>query len=226
MSEVQTATPQVIDVRPIPKPQRHPLIFAALDALAVGASVIVHNDHDPIPLRGQVEALYGAQFAWQYLEAESGEFRLQFTRRETAPAGWNRPRSDAVQSTLPMAPPAASTCSATQVDLHEIGQRASHSGPQWGHESDDLDLTLLSWQRGQSIEAHVNREVDVVWVGVEGAGVVTIDGQAQQLRPGVAIIIPKGCERSVRSTAERLVYLSLHRRRRGLMPVNNLQNTR
>lgn len=69
-----------IDVRPIPKPQRHPLIFAALDKLAVGDSVVVKNDHNPIPLRGQVEELYDGQFSWEYLEQGPEVFRLCFTR--------------------------------------------------------------------------------------------------------------------------------------------------
>ena len=33
-----------------------------------------------------------------------------------------------------------------------------------------------------------------------------------------ALLIPKGCERAVESTSARLSYLSVHRRRRGLMP--------
>lgn len=69
-----------IDVRPIPKPQRHPLIFAAMDKLAVGDSVVVKNDHNPIPLRRQVEELYGGQFSWKYLEQGPDVFRLCFTR--------------------------------------------------------------------------------------------------------------------------------------------------
>ena len=68
------------------------------------------------------------------------------------------------------------------------------------------------------MEPHVNNEVDVVWIGVEGAGVVSVNGENHELRPGVAILISKGCERAVESTSERLSYLSVHRRRRGLMP--------
>lgn len=225
MSQNQTLAPQLIDVRPIPKAQRHPLIFAALDELAVGESVVVHNDHNPIPLRQQVEAIYGAQFAWHYLEEGPGEFRLQFTRRAVAPADWQRSPPNTLRSDLPMVPEnaPASTCSATCVDLRAACGHASHNGPQWGHESDDLDLTLLAWQRGQSIAAHVNHEVDVAWIGVEGTGIVIVNGERQELRPGVMLLIPKGCERSVQSSGERLVYLSVHRRRRGLMPVNNLK---
>jgi uncharacterized protein (DUF2249 family)/quercetin dioxygenase-like cupin family protein len=206
--------PLIIDVRTIPKPQRHPLIFDAMEQLAVGESLVVLNDHNPVPLRGQVETIYTDQFEWKYLSEGPDEFRLQFTRRALAPEGWQRPASK--QSTLPMIQPQTSS-SAIQVDLLQaIG--SAHSGPQWAHESEDLDVTLLSWEAGKRIEAHVNNEVDVIWVGVAGEGFATVNGTRHTLRPGVALLIPKGCERAVESTAPQFSYLSVHRRRRGLVP--------
>lgn len=73
-----------LDVRSIPGPQRHPQIFGELEKLAVGESLIIKNDHNPVPLRGQVEGLYGAQFEWKYLEEGPQVFRLCFTRKEAA----------------------------------------------------------------------------------------------------------------------------------------------
>ena len=109
--------------------------------------------------------------------------------------------------------------SAVEVDLLESCAAASHSGAQWAHESDDLDLTLLSWAPGKRVEAHVNDEVDVVFIGVEGCAVVTVNGQRHELRPGTALLIPKGCKRAIEGVgAARFSYLSVHRRRRGLMP--------
>lgn len=69
-----------IDVRSIPKPQRHPMIFAEMDKLPVGGSVVVKNDHNPIPLRGQVEQFYAGEFEWSYLEEGPEIFRLCFKR--------------------------------------------------------------------------------------------------------------------------------------------------
>jgi uncharacterized protein (DUF2249 family)/quercetin dioxygenase-like cupin family protein len=220
--------PAVIDVRPIVKPQRHPLIFDALEKLAVGESIVVKNDHDPIPLRGQIEAIFGEQFGWRYLEKGPEIFRLQLTRHMNAPADWKRP--EAKKSALPMAlssqENSASTRAATpvpvQADLLEHIATVSHAGPQWAHESEDLDVTLLSWQGGKRLEAHINNEVDVVLLGVEGEGVVTINGAEHEVRPGVLLLIPKGCERAIVSTSQQFSYLSVHRRRRGLMPVNHL----
>jgi Mannose-6-phosphate isomerase len=106
----------------------------------------------------------------------------------------------------------------TAVDLAALCRAATGNGPQWGHESEDLDVTLLSWSTGGQVEPHVNREVDVLWIGLEGEGVVTIDGAAHPLRPGAALLIPKHSERSVECRSGRLSYLSIHKRRAGLRP--------
>ncbi len=107
---------------------------------------------------------------------------------------------------------------AIRVDLQKAGSDRPRNGPQWAHESEDLDLTLLTWENGRSIEAHINSEVDVVLLGVAGAGEVTVDGKKHELTPGVALLIPKGAERAISATSESFRYLSVHRRRRGLMP--------
>jgi quercetin dioxygenase-like cupin family protein len=101
------------------------------------------------------------------------------------------------------------------IDLHTTH---THSGPQLGHESEDLNLTLLSWKAGQGVEPHVNSEVDVVVTVVGGEGEVTVDGEKFELRVGQALLIPKGCERAIRCTGETFSYLSVHKRRRGLFP--------
>lgn len=221
MSETLSDEPLVIDVRLIPKPQRHPLIFKAMDTLKVGQSIVVQNDHNPIPLRGQVEAIYGEQFEWQYLEEGPQVFRLQFTRRAPAAAGWQRSNAQTPLPALPVSQIASDAAPPLWVDLLEQASTVAQGGPQWSHECEDLDLTLLSWENGKSIAPHINDEVDGVLIGVLGTGVVTVNGQAHELRPGVVILIPKGCERAIQSTAQRLSYLSVHRRRRGLMPTIN-----
>ncbi|MGH7112093.1 MAG: DUF2249 domain-containing protein, partial [Stellaceae bacterium] len=48
--------PQQLDVRDLPPPQRHALIFDTCGKLPVGNAVILVNDHDPRPLYYQFEA--------------------------------------------------------------------------------------------------------------------------------------------------------------------------
>lgn len=107
------------------------------------------------------------------------------------------------------------TLRATLIDLQTA---QPFSGPQLGHESEDLNLTLLSWKAGEGVAPHVNTEVDVVLIAVDGEGEVTVGAEVFALRAGQALLIPKGCERAIRCAGERFSYLSVHKRRRGLMP--------
>jgi quercetin dioxygenase-like cupin family protein len=104
------------------------------------------------------------------------------------------------------------------VDLRVLSESGPPGGLQWAHESTDLDMTLLTWAPGQGVTPHRNDEVDVLLIGVAGAGEAIVDGVSYMLEPGRALLIPKGAERSIRCTGDILSYLSVHRRRRGLWP--------
>lgn len=60
---------QFIDVRLLPPRDRHPMIFGALDELAPGEALRILNDHDPSPLRYQLEATRPNEFEWIVVEA-------------------------------------------------------------------------------------------------------------------------------------------------------------
>lgn len=102
-------------------------------------------------------------------------------------------------------------CDITRLELHG-------SGPQWGHESEQLNATVLSWEQGRGLEEQVNTELDTVIVVTEGEGEATVEGQTFTLRAGVVLSVPRGARRAIKSTSERLTYVSVHQRRRGLMP--------
>jgi len=104
------------------------------------------------------------------------------------------------------------------IDLLEAAREAA-SGPAWGHECEDLDLTLLKWFADEGVAEHVNEEVDVVMVVLSGEGVVTIGGLPEHARSGSAFVIPKGVPRAIRATSKELIYLNVHKRRRRLMPL-------
>ena len=96
---------------------------------------------------------------------------------------------------------------------------AGGSGAILIRESDDLDLNLVRFAAGAGVAPHLNREVDVLMVVMVGSGTVTVENEAVTLSAGKAVLIPKGVERAIRSAEEdELVYLTVHRRRRGLMP--------
>jgi len=96
---------------------------------------------------------------------------------------------------------------------------ARDGGVLWGWASEDLNCTLLSWPRGGGVASHISSEVDVVMLVLEGSGEVIDDGEVFTLAAPRALLIPKGRERAIKSTSERFTYLSVHKKRRGLMPV-------
>ncbi|MCB1246359.1 MAG: DUF2249 domain-containing protein [Acidimicrobiia bacterium] len=69
--ETRPAAPGVrpLDVRSLEPRERHPLIFQQLDGLGAGETVRLINDHDPVPLRYQLEAERPDQFSWTTVEA-------------------------------------------------------------------------------------------------------------------------------------------------------------
>jgi len=59
---------------------KHQTIFNRFDALKPGESFTLHNDHDPRPLRFQLEDLRGNVFSWEYLEQGPELFRIKITK--------------------------------------------------------------------------------------------------------------------------------------------------
>ncbi|RMF92598.1 MAG: DUF2249 domain-containing protein [Nitrospinota bacterium] len=76
----EEGTKTTLDVRPLPPPQRHPLIFQTLDSLQPGESFILINDHDPKPLYYQLHHEREGQFTWEYLEQGPVVWRVRIGR--------------------------------------------------------------------------------------------------------------------------------------------------
>lgn len=83
-------TERELDLRLMPRPERHPLVFAAFDRLAVGESFVLVNDHDPQPLRMQIERMREGEMSWDYIERGAGRFRIRITRAAPAAGGQAR----------------------------------------------------------------------------------------------------------------------------------------
>ena len=87
------------------------------------------------------------------------------------------------------------------------------TGPLWGLASSDLNATLLVWPAGHEVAEHLNTELDVLLVVLEGAGAAVVDEREHALSPGHVLLIPKGARRAIRAGAAGIRYLSVHRRR-------------
>jgi quercetin dioxygenase-like cupin family protein len=93
---------------------------------------------------------------------------------------------------------------------------APRGGPLWGAESTDLNATLLEWPAGEGPAEHVNEQLDVLYVVLEGSVTLTVGGAAEELRAGEATIVDKGLQRALVAGPEGVRYLTAHVRRGGL----------
>ncbi|MGH2390832.1 MAG: DUF2249 domain-containing protein [Chloroflexota bacterium] len=75
----------VLDVRTIPPPQRHPRIFEALDKLAPGQELLLMNDHEPKPLRYQIQATQPESFDWDPRQTGIHEWTVRIRRLQASP---------------------------------------------------------------------------------------------------------------------------------------------
>lgn len=79
-AETPVDASEVLDIREVARPLRHPMIFAKFDALPVGGVLRLVNDHDPIPLNRQFDTIRPGQAQWQYEERGPEIFRIRITR--------------------------------------------------------------------------------------------------------------------------------------------------
>ena len=87
------------------------------------------------------------------------------------------------------------------------------AGPLWGMASADLNATLLAWPPGHCVAEHINDELDVLLIVLEGGGAATVDRRDHTLTRGSALLIEKGSARTIRAGADGIRYLTVHRRR-------------
>lgn len=106
------------------------------------------------------------------------------------------------------------------VDLLATLQASDVQGAIWSHAGNDLNANLVRLDAGESVGGHVNGEVDVLLIGLLGAGTVELDGQSHRVGPGQLVILPKGTLRAIEAGEEGFAYLTCHRRRPGLWPEN------
>lgn len=82
MSEIQTLhNIHPFDARGVAKRFRHAAIFGALESLHTGETMRFVNDHDPLPLLGQLQQAFGQKLGITYVRREPGEIVIDFQVR-------------------------------------------------------------------------------------------------------------------------------------------------
>ncbi|OJX33436.1 MAG: aminotransferase [Burkholderiales bacterium 68-12] len=83
---MSTSAVTEIDVRTIEPRERHAQIFGRFDALHAGEALQIVNDHDPVPLRYQLESRAAGQFQWAYLQSGPDLWRVLISKLESSKA--------------------------------------------------------------------------------------------------------------------------------------------
>jgi uncharacterized protein (DUF2249 family) len=71
-----------LDVREIPRPERHPRIFGMLNSLLPDYELILTVDHDPVPLSYHLEMHYDGMFEWEYLSRGPVIWEVRIRRKK------------------------------------------------------------------------------------------------------------------------------------------------
>lgn len=69
-----------LDVRTLPPPKKHATIHELLESLVPGDTLRIINDHDPRPLRYELEHDYPESFEWTYVEAGPKTWRVDISK--------------------------------------------------------------------------------------------------------------------------------------------------
>jgi len=78
---METSTDNILDVTKLHPSVKHQTIFEKIGKLNQGESLTIHNDHDPKPLRYQLENMWGNTFGWEYLEEGPEWWKVKITKR-------------------------------------------------------------------------------------------------------------------------------------------------
>jgi uncharacterized protein (DUF2249 family)/quercetin dioxygenase-like cupin family protein len=192
----QPSDPQqrVLDVRGLRKPDKHPAIFARYEALEVGASFVLVNDHDPVHLHDEFESDHAGGYGWTYLRREPREWHIEIAKLARTPL----PRVLVNTGEIPPDAPAGAAWSIS------VGRR-------------DLDSNIISLPPGDAIGAHAGPDLDVLVHVVQGEGALVTERGESPLSTGDLVFLPRRSLRGFRAGPEGLRYLTVHRKRESLV---------
>lgn len=185
----------VIDVRTVPKPERHPRIIKAYQSLEVGAGLILVNDHVPEGLRVEMVREFADAVGWEPLESTADEVRVRISKQASTSA----PR--------------------VVLDVADLTGDVETSGSVWQlpPQQRDLDANVIALTPGGEIREHTGPDLDVLIHVLAGAGTLETETGTIDLAPGQIVWLPRRSRRRFTADAETgLRYFSVHQRKQGL----------
>ncbi|PRB72348.1 DUF2249 domain-containing protein [Arthrobacter sp. MYb213] len=196
---------QVVDVRNIPKAERHPKIMAVYNALPASDYLSLLNDHEPVNLRKEFERNLPGTYTWQATERIGGDWEIIITKLTNTPA----PR--------------------IMTNTAWLGEQENTlDGAIWKLEPDarDLDANIIALQPHQEIGEHRGPDLDVLIHVFEGTGTLHTEIDSISLNLGDVLYLPARSRRHFVAGDHGLKYFSVHQRKKtlGLMPTLRTTN--
>lgn len=182
-----------IDVRQLPRPRRHPEVFAAYQQLETGQSLIVVNDHEPHGLRDELERELSESFSWEALAQQEDAHRARITKR----ASTALPRVVADANALPQ------------------DSTADPAGSVWqlAPGARDLDSNIIALPANDEIALHNGPNLDVLILILHGSGELHTELNVIALQQGALVWLPKYAQRRFVAGPEGMQYLTVHQRK-------------
>ena len=167
-----------LDVRAMRKLDKHPKIFQRFDALEVGESFVLINNHDPKHLREEFETDHPGEFVWEYLQR--------------GPERWEIRISRLASTALPRL-----LCDTREIATGQFGPDAS--GAVWKLQPSrrHLDANIIHLQPGSRIQAHAGPDLDVLWHILHGHGQLITEVDTLALRPEQLVWLPRLSRREI-----------------------------
>jgi uncharacterized protein (DUF2249 family) len=186
---------ELLDVRPLRKPDKHPTIFGVYDDLGCGESFVLVNNHDPVHLHDEFEVEHAGSYGWEYLDRGTPEWRIQITKLASSP--------------LPRV--LCNTVTVTEIDSGEPGAA-------WKLQMRrrDLDSNIIRLPAAGTIEAHTGPDLDVLVHVLAGSGELTTELDTIPLETGALLWLPRLSRRQFTAGPRGLSYLTVHQRRQAL----------
>ncbi|MEU4418271.1 DUF2249 domain-containing protein [Nocardia salmonicida] len=193
-------------MRKLSKPDKHPAVFARFDALAVGGSFVLVNNHYPRHLREEFEVEVPGGYSWEVIE--------------DGPRVW-RVRIEKLASTaLPRVLTDTTVLPSGQLDA---------TGAVWTLPMcrRDLDSNIIRLVARGRIDAHTGPDLDVLIHVLDGTGTLTTEMGEIELAPGGLVWLPRRSRRAFTAGPDGLRYLTVHQRRQGFVldPVSASERT-
>lgn len=185
-----------LDVREIPKPLRHSLIFERFAALSPAGSFVLINSHDPKHLRQEFERDHPGTYDWRYLQT-GPVWRIQISKL----TGTDLPRV---------------LCDAQALATDELTGDAAGAVWKLTVAQRHLDANIIHLQPDTGIESHTGPDLDVLMHVLAGAGHLTNELEDIPLKQGALVWLPRQSRRSITAGPAGLSYLTVHPRRPGL----------